>query len=334
MDDRGRLAQPLTGNARREERFAGGEAARAASDSMHDISDHDMTSDEQRFPQRSRVAHVLDRWSLQLDRWMPQGAGLVAAGAVIAASLAYGAVKGDHIPTVLAAMKDARDGVANTAGFRIVAVALAGNNHVSREEVLAGAGVTGNSSLVFLDVVEARERLKTNPWIADATVLKLYPGELQIGIKEREAFALWQKDRHVSVIADDGTVLEPYVAPRLVRLPLVVGSGAQARAKDFLALLDRYPEIRDLVRASVLVGERRWNLRLTNGLDVLLPEYGIAAALERLVALEREKNLFTRDIVTIDLRLADRVTVRLSEAAAQARIDAAKEKPKKKGGSA
>jgi cell division protein FtsQ len=337
MDDRGRLAQPLTGIARWDARFTGGETVRAPGsmhDAIHAISDHDTMLDEPRFPQRSRVAYVLDRWSLLLDRWMPRGAGLASAGAVIAASLAYGAVKGDHIPTVLATMKDARDGVANAAGFRIVAVALSGNNHVTREEVLAGAGVTGTSSLVFLDVVEARERLKANPWIADATVLKLYPGELQIGIKEREAFALWQKDRQVSVIANDGTVLEAYVAPGLVRLPLVVGSGAQKRAKDLLALLDRYPEIRGLVRASVLVGERRWNLRLTNGIDVLLPEYGIAAALERLVTLEREKNLITRDIVAIDLRLADRVTVRLSEGAAQARIDAAKDKPKKKGGSA
>jgi cell division protein FtsQ len=333
MDDRGRLAQPLTGIARWKQRLTGGEAVRAAPGSIQETF-HDMMPDELRFPQRSRVAYVLDRWSLQLDRWMPPGAGLTAAGAVIAASLAYGAVKGDHVPTVLAAMKNARDGVANTAGFRIVAVALSGNQHVSREEVLAGAGVTGTSSLVFLDVVEARERLKTNPWIADATVLKLYPGELQIGIKEREAFALWQKDRRVSVIADDGTVLEPYVAARLVRLPLVVGSGAQTRAKHFLALLDRFPEIRDLVRASVLVGERRWNVRLTNGIDVLLPEYGIAEALDRLVALEHDKKLITRDIVAIDLRLADRVTVRLSEAAAQIRIDAAKDKPKKKGGPA
>ena len=73
-------------------------------------------------------------------------------------------------------------------------------------------------------------------------MLKLYPGELQIGIKEREAFALWQKDGRVSVIADDGTVLEPYVAPRLIELPLVVGRGAETRAKEFLALLDRYPD--------------------------------------------------------------------------------------------
>jgi cell division protein FtsQ len=283
---------------------------------------------------RYRFTQLMDRWSSLINTRWPRGVGVAGTVVVILASLAYGAVKGDHIPSIIAALKDARDGAGNAAGFRIVSVALAGQHHVSREEVLAVAGVTGSTSLLFLDVEQTRERLKTNPWIADATVLKLYPGELQIGIKEREAFALWQKDGQVSVIADDGTVLEPYVSPRLIELPLVVGRGAETRAKKFLVLLDRYPALRAFVRAAVLVGERRWNLRLNNGIDVRLPETDIAPALERLVALDKEKNLITRDIVAIDLRLPDRVTVRLSEAAAQARIDAAKDKAKKKGGSA
>jgi cell division protein FtsQ len=283
---------------------------------------------------RTRVILIMNRWSSFVDARWPRGIGVAATAIVILGSLAYGVVKGDHVASIVAAMRDARDGTANAAGFRIVSIALAGNHHVTREEVLATAGITGTTSLLFLDVGETRERLKTNPWIADATVLKLYPGELQIGIKEREAFALWQKDGQVSVIADDGTVLEPYVAAGLIRLPLVVGRGAETRAKEFLALLDRYPAMRDFVRASVLVGERRWNLRLKNGIDVRLPESGVASAIERLVALDREKNLITRDILAIDLRLPDRVTVRLSDAAAQARIDAAKDKPKKKGGNA
>jgi len=276
----------------------------------------------------------MDRWSSLVNARWPRGIGTAGTVAVILASLAYGAVKGDHIPTVVEAFKDVRDAAANAAGFRIVSVALAGQHHISREDVLAAAGVTDTTSLLFLDVEQTRERLKSNPWIADATVLKLYPGELQIGIREREAFALWQKNGQVSVIADDGTVLEPYVAPRLIELPLVVGRGAETRAKEFLALLDRYPDLRASVRATVLVGERRWNLRLKNGIDVRLPETDIAPALERLVALDKEKTLTTRDIVAIDLRLPDRVTVRLSEAAAQARIEAAKDKAKKKGGSA
>ncbi len=283
---------------------------------------------------KSRIARVMDRWSSFLENKWPRGVGVAASALVILASLAYGTVKGDHIPSLIAGLKDARDGIANAAGFRVVSIALVGNHHVNREELLATAGITGTTSLLFLDVDQIRLRLKTNPWIADATVLKLYPGDLQIGIKEREAFALWQKDGRISVIADDGTVLEPYVAPRLTRLPLVVGGGAQAKAKEFLALLDRYPTMRDFVHASVLVGERRWNLRLKNGIDVRLPESDVAPALERLVALDREKNLITRDIVAIDLRLADRVTVRLTDAAAQARMDASKDKPKKRDGNA
>jgi cell division protein FtsQ len=318
MDDRGRLARPL--NRIAQWARSGGDAA---------------GGDRQDETARFRLGRILQRWSLQLSTRLPRGAGVMATIAVILASIAYGTVKGGHVPTVITALKDARDAAANAAGFRIVSIALAGNHHVSREEVLAIAGVTGTSSLLFLDVEQARERLKTNPWIADASVLKLYPGELQIAIKERLAFALWQKDGRVSVIADDGTVLEPFVAPSLIRLPLVVGRGAETRAKEFLALLARYPQMHDFVRASVLVGERRWNLRLKNGIDVRLPESDTAAALERLVAFDREKNLITRDITAIDLRLPDRVTVRLSDVAAQSRADALKDKkPKKKGGAA
>jgi cell division protein FtsQ len=276
---------------------------------------------------------MMDRWSYHLDRY-PRGLGLAAAAGIVLAGLGYGVVKGDHGPAIVATLNDARDAAGNAAGFRIVSIALAGNRHVSREEVLAFAGITGSTSLLFLDAAQVRARLESNPWIADASVLKLYPGELQVGVKERRAFALWQKDGMVSVIADDGTVLEPYVSPPFIRLPLVVGSGAEARAKGFLAALDRYPRLRDLVRASVLVGERRWNMRLTNGIDVLLPEGDVAGALDRLVALDRDKNLITRDIVTIDLRLPDRVTVRLSDGAARARFDVIKDKPRKKGGNA
>src|SRR5262249_11223787 len=226
------------------------------------------------------AAEIADRWS-RLQARMPRGVGITSAAFLLVASIGYGAIKGDHVRAIVDAFNDARDRVANAAGFRIVSIALTGNRHVSRDEVLAIAGITGTTSLPFVDVELARERLKSNPWIGDASLLKLYPGELQIVIKERAAFALWQKDRHVTVIAGDGTVLEPYVAPRLVQLPLVVGAGAQTKAKSFLALLDRYPSLRDLVSASIFVGERRWNLRLKNGLDVRLPESDVAAALER-----------------------------------------------------
>jgi cell division protein FtsQ len=322
MDGGRRLAQSLTWIARVRARPPTRPQRVATSDEHFEAG-----------PPRPFVQRFVRRfWFFLLRNQPPRGAGISAAILIVGGSIVYGTIKGDHVPTVIAALKDTRDLAANAVGFRISALAISGNIHISREEVLAVAGITGRTSLLFLDVEATRERLKTDPWIGDATVLKLLPGELQIRISEREAFALWQKDGRVSVIADDGTVLEPYITPGLVKLPLVVGLGAEKRAKTFLALLDRYPEIREQVRASILVGDRRWNLRLRNGLDIRLPEAEVAQALDRLVTLDREVKLISRDIAAIDLRLPDRVTVRLSPAAAQVRLEALKDKKPKKGG--
>jgi len=275
------------------------------------------------------------RWASRIARFpLPRGIGIAGSILLLAGTLGYGAVEGQHVPAVINWFTNARDIAANSLGFRIAAISLTGQKEVSREEVLTTAGVTGRASLLFLDADAARTRLMANPWIADAAVLKLYPDRLQITITERLAFALWQKDGRVSVIAADGTVLEPFVEDRYLGLPLVVGQGAERQAKDFLSIVDRYSDIRSMLRASILVAERRWDLRLANGIDVRLPDTNVEGALDRLVELDHDKKLLSRDIAMVDLRLPDRVTVRLSDAAAQARDEALQSKKKKKGGDA
>ncbi len=278
------------------------------------------------------MAHArrIGRVGVRIARLPPPGLGLAASLLLLAATLGYGAVAGEHVPAIVEQLKEARDAAANAIGFRIAAISLTGSSEVSREKILATAGVTTRASLLFLDAEAARTRLLANPWIADAAILKLYPDRLQITITERQAFALWQKDGRVSVIAADGTILEPFIDDRYVGLPLVVGRGAERQANGFLSLLDRFPDIRSVLRASILVAGRRWDLVLKNGIDVHLPETDAAQALERLVALDREKKLLSRDITAVDLRLPDRVSVRLTDAAAQAREDALREKDKKK----
>jgi cell division protein FtsQ len=326
MDGGGRLDQSLKRSWQSATRWFGApvdepDRARAQSDQDH------ASANFSPFVGGRRVRRLAAR----LAR-IPQGAGVAASLLLLGATLSYGAIAGGHVAAVTDWLKGARDNAANALGFRIAAVSVSGGSQVSREQALALAGVTGRSSLLFFNAETARAQLLANPWIADAAVLKLYPDRLLITITERRAFALWQRDGQVNVIADDGTVLQPFVEDRYRGLPLVVGSGAERHAKDFIGLLDRFPEIRSALSASVLVAERRWNLRLTNGMDVRLPENDLQVALDRLVKLDRDKNLLSRDIASIDLRLADRVTVRLSDAALQAREDALKANAKKKKG--
>ena len=271
-----------------------------------------------------------NRLILWLERYLPNRLGITLTVVMLLGSTALGIVKGGHLEELIGALSDTRNALANSAGFRITTVAINGRKQLSQDEVLAIGGVNGRSSLLFLDAATVRDKLKTNPWISDATILKLYPGRLQIDIVERTAFALWQQDGRLSVIADDGAVLEPYMSRRFISLPLVVGKGADVRARDFLALLDRYPQVRSVTKAAIFVGERRWNLRLKDGLDIRLPENDVGNALALLSKLDKDDRLFSRDIVLVDMRLPDRLTVQLSEDAAKAREELFKDKKTKK----
>jgi cell division protein FtsQ len=80
-------------------------------------------------------------------------------------------------------------------------------------------------------------------------------------------------------------------------------------------MLRVHPALSARTRASVFVAERRWNLVLHNGITVKLPESEAGAALAVLARIDREEGLLNRDITMIDLRLADRMIVRLSDEA-------------------
>lgn len=281
-----------------------------------------------------RFERALERVACRLSG-LPRHAGTAASVLLVALSAAYGAAASGKAGRVADLLVDMREGAAAAAGFPIASVSIDGAQHLSREEILAAAGVSGRASLLFLDVADARARLLTNPWIADATVQKLLPDRLVISLTERAAFALWQKEGRVGVIARDGTVLEPSVPAPYLDLPLVVGAGAEVQAGALVAMLASRPQLRAAVSAAVLVAQRRWNLRLRNGVDVRLPETGVERALDTFAELEEGARLSGRDITVIDLRLSDRVTVRLSDEALKAREDGPRKKPAKgKGGSA
>ena len=210
MDGGGRLDQPLMRSRPKAAEEAGllvdePRRSRAESHARH-LRTHRFAW---RVPYRRMSGHgLIGRLGLRVVRLPPPGVGIAASILLLAGTLGYGAIAGGHVADVASWLKDARDGAANAIGFRIAAVSLTGSKEVSREQILTIAGVTGRASLLFLDADAARARLLANPWIADAAVLKLYPDRLQITVTERLAFALWQKEGHVSVIAEDGTVLE------------------------------------------------------------------------------------------------------------------------------
>ncbi|MBX3568437.1 MAG: cell division protein FtsQ/DivIB [Rhizobiaceae bacterium] len=251
----------------------------------------------------------------------PRFAATMISAALFAAAGLYGAYLGGLMPEVAQA-------VTARTGFAVDQVRVVGHRETSEIDVLEKLDLSGWTSLIGFDVDKARDRVAELPWVEGASVRKVYPEMLEVRIQERVPFAIWQHGGELSIIGAAGNVIVPFTGGRHAGLPLVVGAGAAERAKDFVDKIARFPSIAARVKGYVLVSQRRWNLFLDNGLTVKLPAQGEDAALAALVDMARDKDLFRRDVASVDMRLADRVVVRLSTEAMEAR-----EASLKKGGS-
>lgn len=273
--------------------------------------------------------------AVPLAQRLPQRIGTMLALGFLALSIGAGTVMGGHLDTLRETYGEPKHMLARLVGLGIDRVTISGIAELSEIEVLVAAGIDSKTSLAFFDADEARRRLEATPLIREATVRKLYPGEVSITLVEREPYALWQVKGDLFLIAADGTVIDKMDDGRFARLPLVVGDDANKRAKEYLALLADAGPMAPRIRAGSLISGRRWNLKLDNGMDVRLPEVDPAAAVKRLAGLENDMHLLDKDLLAIDLRQPDRVVMRLTEEAAAARAEQLKSKNKpKKGGEA
>jgi cell division protein FtsQ len=134
-------------------------------------------------------------------------------------------------------------------------------------------------------------------------------------IEERAPYAVWQNKGQTYVIDTEGVVLAPALREAYASLPLVVGDGAGKNAAQLFAQLMPFSDLTKDVIAAIRVGDRRWTLELASGLEIMLPDDNIAEALTSLAKLDDQHGVLKRDIAAVDLRLLDRVTVRLRETA-------------------
>ncbi|MFB9951793.1 cell division protein FtsQ/DivIB [Rhizobium puerariae] len=259
--------------------------------------------------------------------YIPEHTGTIATFGFFAVVGLYGMSLGGHTQTVAQATTAA-------AGFAIEDVRVSGNDQTSEIDILQLLGLDGTTSLVALDIDAARRKLSELPWVQYAEVRKIYPKTIEVMLKERRAFGIWQHGSELSLIEKDGSVIAPLRDNKFASLPLFVGRDAEVAAASFEDEMSGWPELKGRVKAYVRVAGRRWDLHLDNGVVLKLPENNVAKALAVLARLEKEQGVLGRDIAAVDLRLEDRTTIQLTGAATERRKQAleARAKALKKSG--
>ncbi len=245
------------------------------------------------------------------------GPGTSLAVGFIVAGWFYGSVVAGTASTLVS-------GIGASVGLQAEDIVLTGQVETSEQDLITALGLFDRNSLLGFDAADARARLMALPWVKDVAIRKLYPGKLTVALAEKRAAAVWQHNDRLTVVEQSGKLIAKFgiadlLNNRFAHLPHLVGEGASQSASKILPLVADYPELAGRVASYSRVADRRWDLELANGMLVKLPESGMQQSLTQLAQLATDDRLLERQINVIDMRLKDRIVLRLQEDAAKAR---------------
>jgi cell division protein FtsQ len=247
------------------------------------------------------------------------GAFLLAMGVVVLIAL--------DIPSKAATSAGSAVG---RAGFTVSGYQIVGLNRMNRgqvdavivDELRQASEHAGGSKPAqpLVDVADIRNRLLRFGWVKDARVSRRLPDTLVIDIVERRPEALWQDKQRLALIDGEGVVLDRVRVDQMPDLPLLIGPGANARARELGRLMDAVPTLKPQLASATWIGRRRWDLAFQTGETLALPEGESAAreALTKFAKVDRSSGLLGRGLVRFDLRVPGKMVVRLPRAPGEA----------------
>lgn len=195
------------------------------------------------------------------------------------------------------------------AGFAVSDVVLEGRYYTDKKDILEALGIKAGSPIFTFNPHEAHEKIAALPWTQSVSILRGLPNKIRIRLVERQPMARWQHNEKTIVIDRDGKELTAAQPEHFPNLPLVVGDTAPEQTKELLSTLHAFPVVAQVLKAAVRVGKRRWNLYIQPHLLIRLPEKDLSSALAKLTGLIQDQKITDRDIIAVDLRLPDRMTI-------------------------
>jgi len=198
------------------------------------------------------------------------------------------------------------------SGFVIDDVLVEGRKNTDPEMLLTLLNVEKGDPIFEFSPEHAQRFIQRVSWVEDVKITRVLPDKIHIQLQERQAAALWRRDGNkVSVVDKQGVVLTSKNWEQFEELPIVVGKNAIDHLDQLLTLLEAEPEIAGKLETARPIGNRRWDLQMSNNIKVKMPATDTALAFGTLShAQEEDQILDSHQISFIDLRVPDKMIVK------------------------
>jgi cell division protein FtsQ len=124
-------------------------------------------------------------------------------------------------------------------------IEITGIQHVSRGQVISVMGADIGRNVFFVPLAERQAQLEKIPWVESASVMRLLPNRLKVGVKERVPMGFVQIGSKIALIDANGVVMDlPPGGAKKYSFPVLVGTGVSeplstraARMKIYMQLM-------------------------------------------------------------------------------------------------
>jgi cell division protein FtsQ len=274
----------------------------------------------------TRVDPAPSRWAWRMQRLMlTPGIRLAFRAGVpfcltLAASAVYLADEGRR-GAIRQAVVEARASIETRPEFMVNLMAVDGAKDELATYIRESLPMDFPISSFDLDLDAMRTTVTDIPSVKSVAVRIRPGGVLQIDVTQRKAVVLWRTADGLALVDKNGI----YVAGATSRharpdLPLIAGEGANEHVGEALELIQAAAPLGGRLRGLVRMGARRWDVVLDRDQRIMLPAQEPLRALERVIALEGAQDILTRDVARVDMRLARRPTVQMTNEAAEERM--------------
>jgi cell division protein FtsQ len=203
--------------------------------------------------------------------------------------------------------------VSRDAGLVVRDVYADGQVYTEPEELLEAVRPFIGHSMLDLDIDKVGASIRDLPWVRSVSVRREFPDRLIAQITEHRPLALWHDAERLWLVDTEGEIVPIPDLRDFANLPLLTGEGAPEQAHALFNLLSLEPTIARRVTGATRISGRRWNVYVDGRIEVRLPSEGAEHAWRRLAEHERREQVLDRAIESVDLRLADRLIVRVRE---------------------
>ena len=201
------------------------------------------------------------------------------------------------------------------AGFKVDDIFVIGRSEISKNKLLKELSIKRGMPIFAVDIEGAKDGLYKISWIKDVYISRKLPNKILVELNERVPVAIWQHNKSLSLIDNEGVILTRKNLKKWKDLPLITGRDSRQSVASLTALLKAEPLIAQEVVSARRIGARRWDLNLKNGVLVKLPEHDTEFALRRLVSIDNEKKILDKNINVVDLRAPEKMVVKLVKSA-------------------